>query len=88
MTPKHQIKVVFICLLSSRNIDDLQKTGHLADKNMESDFKSGVDVIDAICNEDGDAGEEESWSDEEGEDPNYSYNYSLKRKRYLAIIIF
>ena len=53
----------------------------MADKNTETELRSGTDVIDAICNEDGDAGEEESWSDEEGEDPNYSYNYSLRRRR-------
>ena len=39
----------------------------------------GVDVIDAMGNE---GNEEESWSDEEGEDPKYSYNY-LRRRRYF-----
>ncbi|XP_076225107.1 mitogen-activated protein kinase kinase kinase 13 wallenda isoform X5 [Nomia melanderi] len=27
---------------------------------------------------------EESWSDEEGEDPSYTYNYSLRRRRYIV----
>lgn len=26
---------------------------------------------------------EESWSDEEGEDPSYTYNFSLRRRRYF-----
>lgn len=29
-----------------------------------------------------DRGGEESWSDEEGEDPSYTYNY-LRRRRYI-----
>ncbi|XP_032455007.1 mitogen-activated protein kinase kinase kinase 13 isoform X1 [Nasonia vitripennis] len=56
--------------------DDLPKT-QLSEKSTETDLRPSTDVIDAMCNEDGDA---ESWSDEEGEDPNYTYNYSLRRR--------
>jgi mitogen-activated protein kinase kinase kinase 13 len=48
---------------------------------LESDVRPSTDVIDALRNENADVGEEESWSDEEGEDPNYTYNYSLRRRR-------
>ncbi|XP_060832580.1 mitogen-activated protein kinase kinase kinase 12 isoform X1 [Bombus pascuorum] len=35
--------------------------------------------MDTLCDREDDACEE-SWSDEEGEDPSYTYNYSLKRR--------
>lgn len=37
--------------------------------------------INTLCDHEDDACEE-SWSDEEGEDPSYTYNYSLRRRRY------
>lgn len=59
--------------------------GQASDKSAKNDSTSGVDVIDAMCNANGGNGEEESWSDEEGEDPNYTYNYSLRRRRYNTL---
>ncbi|XP_015607063.1 mitogen-activated protein kinase kinase kinase 12 isoform X2 [Cephus cinctus] len=37
------------------------------------------ETIDTLCDHEDDA-YEESWSDEEGEDPSYTYNYSLRRR--------
>ncbi|XP_066592561.1 mitogen-activated protein kinase kinase kinase 13 isoform X2 [Prorops nasuta] len=37
------------------------------------------ETLNILCNRDDEACEE-SWSDEEGEDPNYTYSYSLKRR--------
>ncbi|XP_011495720.1 PREDICTED: mitogen-activated protein kinase kinase kinase 13 [Ceratosolen solmsi marchali] len=61
--------------------EDLQKLpGQTVEKCSENDIRPNTDVIDALRIEDADVGEEESWSDEEGEDPNYTYNYSLRRR--------
>ncbi|XP_058790760.1 mitogen-activated protein kinase kinase kinase 13 isoform X2 [Phymastichus coffea] len=63
-----------------RNKDDAQKLSSQL-KEKSTDRPEGNDVIDVICNEDGDAGEDESWSDEDEPDvPNYTYNYSLRRR--------
>ncbi|XP_014209041.1 mitogen-activated protein kinase kinase kinase 12 isoform X2 [Copidosoma floridanum] len=59
-----------------RIMDELQSQA--VEKNIETNLNSNTDVIDA--HEDVDAGEEDSWSDEEGEDPKYTYNYSLRRR--------
>lgn len=49
-------------------------------------YKEQSDIIlpklDNIIDDHEDAACEESWSDEEGEDPSYTYNYSLRRRRY------
>ena len=50
-------------------------------KKSDNLLKSSTDTVDALGNQDGDLKEEESWSDEEGEDPSYTYNYSLRRRR-------
>lgn len=55
------------------NGSDIEKSDNL--------HKSSADNVDALGNQDGDFREEESWSDEEGEDPSYTYNYSLRRRR-------
>lgn len=54
------------------NGSDMDKSDNL--------LKSSADNVDALGNQDGDFREEESWSDEEGEDPSYTYNYSLRRR--------
>lgn len=47
----------------------------------ESKSRPCSESIDTLRDRDDDACEE-SWSDEEGEDPSYTYNYSLRRRRY------
>lgn len=46
----------------------------------EQSDKTRTETIDILRNREDDACEE-SWSDEEGEDPSYTYNY-LRRRRY------
>lgn len=58
------------------NGSDLEKSDNLL---------KTTDNVDSLGNQDGDFREEESWSDEEGEDPSYTYNYSLRRRRYFSI---
>ena len=50
----------------------------------QSDIKTRPcsENMDTLCDREDDACEE-SWSDEEGEDPSYTYNYSLRRRRYF-----
>ncbi|XP_023289742.1 mitogen-activated protein kinase kinase kinase 12 isoform X2 [Orussus abietinus] len=48
-------------------------------EEQEIKVRSSSDSVDAMCDHEDDA-YEESWSDEEGEDPSYTYNYSLRRR--------
>lgn len=52
-------------------------SGHYAE---QSDIKLRISSDNTDDREDDAC--EESWSDEEGEDPSYTYNYSLRRRRY------
>lgn len=63
-------------IISHRNKEDSGKlSGHYAE---QSDIKLRISSDNTDDREDD--GCEESWSDEEGEDPSYTYNYSLRRR--------
>lgn len=65
-----------IVSFNGRIKDDIQNQG--LGKSTETDFRPNVDVIDG--NED--VGEEDSWSDEEGDNLKYTLqNYPLRRRR-------
>lgn len=65
----------------SRNKEDSSKlSGHYVE---QSDIKIRASSDNTDDREDDAC--EESWSDEEGEDPRYTYNYSLRRRRYILI---
>lgn len=66
---------------SSRNKEDSGKlSGHYVE---QSDIKIRASSDNTDDNEDDAC--EESWSDEEGEDPSYTYDYIIKRKRYFLV---
>ncbi|KAJ8687425.1 hypothetical protein QAD02_023219 [Eretmocerus hayati] len=68
-------------VLHGRTKDDSQKlSNHGLDKRPELEPRLGTDVTDAVCNDDNDPGEEESWTDDDEEDANYTHNYSLRRR--------
>ncbi|XP_023318841.1 mitogen-activated protein kinase kinase kinase 12 isoform X1 [Trichogramma pretiosum] len=62
-------------VVHSKSKEDFENQG--PEKSTEHDCH--MDEVDATCHEDAEAGEE-SWSDEEGDYRNYSYNYSLRRR--------
>ncbi|KAM0732731.1 Mitogen-activated protein kinase kinase kinase 12 [Formica fusca] len=63
-------------VISHRNKEDSGKLpGHYAE---QSDIKLRISSDNTDDREDDAC--EESWSDEEGEDPSYTYNYSLRRR--------
>jgi len=68
-------------LFYNRNKDDSGKlSGHYME---QSDIKR---ISSDNTDDREDDAYEESWSDEEGEDPSYTYNYSLRRRRYIYIL--
>ncbi|XP_015509482.1 mitogen-activated protein kinase kinase kinase 12 isoform X1 [Neodiprion virginianus] len=76
-------------IISHRGKDELMKLpGQICgiiisgtDVHNDSDLKSKPcsDNMDSLCNHEDEACDE-SWSDEEGEDPSYTYNFSLRRR--------
>lgn len=58
--------------MNSDSLDDLDANTKIGSDN---------EAISTKILQEADGREDESWSDEEGEDPTYTYNYSLGRRR-------
>ncbi|XP_043504154.1 mitogen-activated protein kinase kinase kinase 13 isoform X1 [Polistes fuscatus] len=61
------------------NYCSVASTLNISQEQSENRMRSCSEFVNTLCNHEDDACDE-SWSDEEGEDPNYSYNYSLRRR--------
>lgn len=69
----------------SRNEEDLGKLpGHYVE---QPDIKMRI-TSDNTTDDREDEACEESWSDEEGEDLNYTNNYSIRRRRYVLSDVY
>ncbi|XP_014612785.1 PREDICTED: serine/threonine-protein kinase 3 isoform X4 [Polistes canadensis] len=61
------------------NYCSVASTLNISQEQSENRMRSCSEFVNTLCNHEDDACDE-SWSDEEGEDPNYSYNFSLRRR--------
>lgn len=64
------------------NYCSVASTLNISQEQSENRVRSCSEFVNTLCDREDDACEE-SWSDEEGEDPNYTYSYTLRRRRYV-----
>ncbi|KAL2751538.1 mitogen-activated protein kinase kinase kinase 13 isoform X1 [Vespula maculifrons] len=62
------------------NYCSVTSTLNISQEQSENRVRSCSEFVNTLCDREEDDACEESWSDEEGEDPNYTYSYSLRRR--------